>query len=293
MSSETAVVLRRACELVDLDHEAAELIRDGENVLYRLPDGVVARIARGGQRTAAHKEVLVAQWLANAGVPVVRPWSNRYEPVLVEERPVTFWRELPPHEQGDTADVAGLLRRLHSLDAPAGLGLPELAPFVRLAERIDSAAWLAPQDRTWLHERLAELRDSYAELPSGIPWRVVHGDAWRGNVASTAAGPVLLDFERCSYGPPEWDLVSTAVSRVTTGWLNAETWTDYCHAYGYDVTSWDGFEVLRDIRELRMTTMAAQIGEKDPTTRGQFAHRLACLQGRNGPRPWDGWRTVP
>lgn len=62
---------------------------------------------------------------------------------------------------------------------------------------------------------------------------------------------------------------------------------------GYDVTTWDGFEVLRDIRELRMTTMAARIGEQDPATRGQFAHRLVCLQGRNGPRPWDGWRTVP
>ena len=293
MSDETSEVLRQACEHARLNHAPAELIRDGENVLYRLPGGIVARIARPGQQRAAQKEVQVTRWLTEADVPVVRPLDDVEAPVLVRDRAVTFWRELPAHKQGTTTDVAELLRELHTLDPPSSMGLPELAPFVRLAERIDAAASLAPPDREWLHKRLAELQDAYAELPHGIPWRLVHGDAWRGNVAATADGPVLLDFERCAYGPPEWDLVSTAVSHVTTGWLAPETWTAYCRTYGHDVTTWDGFEVLRDIRELRMTTMAAQIAEKDPTAYPQFAHRLACLQGRNGPRPWEGWRAVP
>jgi len=293
MSVETLDVLRRACESAGLKHGPAELIREGENVLYRLPGGVVARIARAGQQPAAQKELRVTRWLTGAGVPVVRPLEGLEAPVLVGERAVTFWYELPEHGQGTTTDVAVLLRGLHSLDLPSCVELPELAPFVRLAERIEAATSLASADREWLHTRLAELQAAYAELPRGIPWRLVHGDAWRGNVAATAHGPVLLDFERCAYGPPEWDLVSTAVSHVTTGWLNAETWTTYCRTYGHDVTTWDGFEVLRDIRELRMTTMAAQIAEKNPTTYPQFAHRLACLQGRNGPRPWSGWRAVP
>ncbi|WP_338602675.1 aminoglycoside phosphotransferase family protein [Saccharopolyspora sp. SCSIO 74807] len=293
MSVGTADVLRQACAQVGLDHASAELIRDGENVLYRLSGGVVARIARVGQMAAARKELLVTRWLAGAGVSVVRPWGDRDEPVLIGQRPVTFWHELPSHEQGTTTDVAALLRDLHSLASPDSLELPALAPFVRLAERIEAASSLAPADRDWLQKRLSELQDAYAELPAGIPWRLVHGDAWRGNVAATSTGVVLLDFERCAYGPPEWDLVSTAVSHVTTGWLNAETWKQYCRTYGYDVTTWDGFEVLRDIRELRMTTMAAQVAEKNPATGEQLAHRLACLQGRNGPRPWDGWRAVP
>lgn len=293
MSVETPDVLRQACERASLKHDPAELIREGENVLYRLPGGVVARIARAGQQRAAQKELQVTRWLTAARVPVVRPLDGLKAPVLVGERAVTFWDELPEHEQGTTTDVAKLLRELHSLDLPSSVDLPELAPFVRLAERIETATSLAPQEREWLHKRLSELQEAYAELPPGIPWRLVHGDAWRGNIASTADGPVLLDFERCAYGPPEWDLVSTAVSRVTTGWLDAETWTDYCHTYGYDVTTWEGFEALRDIRELRMTTMAAQVAEKDFAAQEQLAHRLACLQGRNGPRPWDGWRAVP
>ena len=293
MSDETSEVLRQACEHARLKHTPAELIRDGENVLYRLPGGSVARIARPGQQRAAQKEVQVTWWLTEAGVPVVRPLDDVEAPVLVGDRAVTFWHELPAHKQGTTTDVAGLLRELHTLDPPSSIDLPELAPFVRLAERIEAAASLAPPDREWLYKRLSELQDAYAELPRGIPWRLVHGDAWRGNVAATEDGPILLDFERCAYGPPEWDLVSTAVSGVTTGWLDAETWTDYCRTYGHDVTTWDGFEVLRDIRELRMTTMAAQIAEKDPTAYPQFAHRLSCLQGRNGGRPWSGWRPVP
>lgn len=292
MSVDTVEALRQACQRAGFRDESAELIRDGENALYRLPGGV-ARIARAGQQAAAHKEVQVARWLHGAGLPVVRPLEGWEVPIVVGDRAVTFWHELPPHEQGTTTDVATLLRGLHRLDPPFSLELPELAPFVRLAQRIDDAASLAPQEREWLHGRLSELQDAYAELPRGIPWRLVHGDAWRGNVASTMEGVLLLDFERCAYGPPEWDLVSTAVSRVTTGWLDADTLTEYCRTYGYDVTTWEGFEVLRDIRELRMTSMAAQVAEKNPTARPQFAHRLACLQGRNGPRPWSGWRPVP
>ena len=284
--------LRQACQRVGFDDASADLIRDGENALYRLPGGV-ARIARAGQEAAAHKEVQVARWLHRAGVPVVRPLDGVEAPILVGDRAVTFWHELPPHEQGTTTDVATLLRELHSLDPPSSLDLPDLAPFVRVAHRIDGSTSLTPPERQWLHKRLSELEDAYADLPRGIPWRLVHGDAWRGNVASTAEGVLLLDFERCAYGPPEWDLVSTAVSRVTTGWLDAQTWTEYCRTYGYDVTTWEGFEVLRDIRELRMTTTAAQVAEKNPAAHPQFAHRLACLQGHNGPRPWSGWHPVP
>lgn len=59
--------LRQACQRVGFDEESAELIRDGENALYRLPGGI-ARIARAGQQAAAHKEVQVAQWLDGAGL---------------------------------------------------------------------------------------------------------------------------------------------------------------------------------------------------------------------------------
>ncbi|HKS47547.1 MAG TPA: phosphotransferase [Amycolatopsis sp.] len=166
---------------------------------------------------------------------------------------------------------------------------------MRLGERIEATTTISTDDRTWLLERLAELRERYTALPPGLPRGVVHGDAWRGNIARTGDGrTILLDLESCALGPPEWDLTSTAVSRVTTGWLDAGEWADYSAAYDLDVTTWTGFDVLRDIRELRMTSMACQVAATDPERYGQqAAHRLACLRGRRGSRPWPGWEAVP
>ncbi|GAA0644396.1 aminoglycoside phosphotransferase family protein [Kutzneria viridogrisea] len=287
-------VLQAASAAAGLDSSSAKAIRLAENAIYQLPHGVVARIARFGQAAAAEKEVHVARWLEDFGVSAVRVLREVAQPVLVDGRPVTFWHELPPHRHGSTADVARALRQLHKLALPTDFELPVLAPFVRLAQRIEAASTLSSQDQGWLLGRLADLETAYAELPPGLPCCVVHGDAWRGNVVSTPSGVVLLDLERCAVGPPEWDLVSTAVSHVTTGRLDAAEWASYCDAYGYDVTTWSGFTVLRDIRELRMTTMAAQVAATCPERYAdQAAHRLACLRGGRGPRPWNGWRDIP
>ncbi|MDQ0376472.1 phosphotransferase family protein [Amycolatopsis thermophila] len=287
-------VLTAAVAAAGLSAAGAEPIRFGENDLWRLPGGLVARIARAGQATAAAKEVAVARWLEDNGVDAVRLAPGVDQPVSVDGRAVTFWLELPPHEAGTVADVAVALRQVHKLAPPTGFQLPRLDPFVRLAQRIDGATTGTDDDRAWLNRQLASLRDRFTTLPEGLPHGVVHGDAWRGNIARTRDGRViLLDLERCALGPPEWDLVSTAVSRVTTGWLSEADWAAYCDAYGQDVTRWAGFETLRDIRELRMTLMACQLAAENPRYSAQAAHRVACLRGLHGARPWAGWTAVP
>ncbi len=152
---------------------------------------------------------------------------------------------------------------------------------------------LTPEERDWLRERLEDLERGYAELPPGLPHCVVHGDAWVGNVLSIGDGrAVLADFERSALGPPEWDLVSTAVKYDTLGGISEAQYTEFVAIYGHDVMSWEGFPVLRDIRELRMVTMAAQIGMENPATRGEATSRLAAIRGESGPRPWRYWRPL-
>lgn len=294
-SDDTVKVLRRASALAGVNSDGAEVIRLAENAIYRLPGGVVARIAKKGQSAAAAKEVNVARWLEDSGVSAVRVLRDLDQPVQVEDRAVTFWQELPPHEYGTTADVAAALRELHRLTPPAILELPGLAPFVRVAQRIETATTISIDDQNWLLGKLAKLKAAYDGLPSGLPRCVVHGDAWRGNVVTTADKiSVLLDLERCALGPPEWDLVSTAVTYVTTAGIDINEWDNYCEVYGYDVTTWEGFDILRDIRELRQTTMAVQVAATNPQRYAdQAAHRLACLRGQRGPRPWSGWWVVP
>jgi aminoglycoside phosphotransferase (APT) family kinase protein len=283
-----------ACRTAGLDPRNAELLRLGENALYRLPGNVIARIGRLGQLAAATKEINVALWLESADVPAVQAMSEIDQPVDVDRRPVTFWRELPPHEHGTPTEVATALRRLHSLDQPTSFKLPPIAPFVRLDERISSASRLTEKERAWMREHLAELRSRYSNLPAGLPHCVVHGDAWIGNVVSTSDGQVVfLDLERTAIGPPEWDLVHTAIKHTSFGWITAEQYREFCDIYEHDVTEWEGFALLRDIREFRMTCMAVQIASTNSAYHEQAAHRLACLRGSHGPRPWGGWHTVP
>jgi aminoglycoside phosphotransferase (APT) family kinase protein len=290
--SDPDAVLEAACQHVGLDSSGAELIRSAENTLYRLPGSVVARVTRQGQLEAARKETRVSRWLRSAGMPVVEILPGIAQPVAVNGRAVTFWRELPAHGEGSIEQVADILRRLHRLQPPAELELPELAPFVRLEQRIAEAAALTDEERVWLQQHLRLLKERYKDIPAGLSHCAVHGDAWGGNIVATAAGPVVLDLERFAYGPPEWDLVSVAVDHFTFGTLSADDWAMFCGRYGHDVTEWAGYEVLRDARELRKVTFAAQMAGQYPHLRNQALYRLACIRSEHGSRPWH-WQPVP
>ncbi|MDN3061312.1 aminoglycoside phosphotransferase family protein [Streptomyces sp. SRF1] len=283
-------VLMQACASVGLDATAAEPVRLAENQIWKLPgQQVILRVARAGQLATASREVRVAHWLADNGVPAVRPLDVD-QPVVVEEQPVTFWVELPEHKHGTATDVAILLKTLHSLPKP-DIALGYLDPFVRVSERMAAATAISRDDAQWLHGLHQELAVAWAERPTGMRDCAVHGDAWPGNLVRTATGPLMMDLERFSVGPPEWDLVSTAVRRMTTGAVSAEEYHEFCEAYGADVTEWHGYQALAGIRELRMVTYALQHAASNPAWGGQAQYRIDCLRGRYGPRPWE-WKGI-
>ncbi|MET8679975.1 aminoglycoside phosphotransferase family protein [Streptomyces sp. NPDC004647] len=282
--------LEQVCSAVGLNADGAEPVRLAENQIWRLTgQRVIVRIARAGQGAAARREVRVARWLAENNVPTVR-LVDVQQPIEADGRPVTFWEELPPHEHGTPVDVAHLLRQLHALPAP-DLDLGYLDPYVRITERLQAATTLDEADRAWLHCLHQDLAAAWADRPTGRPDCAVHGDAWPGNLIRTISGPLMMDLERFSLGPPEWDLVSTAVRTKTTGAVTAAEYDAFCAAYGYDVTKWAGYEILAGARELRMVTYAAQHAASNPEWADQAQHRVDCLRGRRGPRPWN-WRGI-
>jgi aminoglycoside phosphotransferase len=286
--------LDTACARAGADSAGATVVRLGENAIFRLQAGVIVRVARPGQLTAARREVAVARWMEQAGIPAVEITEPDDQPIDVDGRAVTFWRELPPHEHGTPVQVAWALRRLHEARPPADLNLGTIDPFVRLVARIDRATTIAESDRLWLRDRLAELGQRWAERPAGLPECVVHGDAWVGNVVSTRDGEVVfLDLERTSIGPPEWDLVHTAIKRSSFGWIGDDEYHAFSEEYGHDVTQWAGFELFRDIREFRMTCMAVQAAAENPDAEEQATLRVECLRHKHGPRPWPGWTALP
>ncbi|MFD7026515.1 aminoglycoside phosphotransferase family protein [Streptomyces sp. NPDC059917] len=289
-NSSSAAVLRAACVAAGVDPTDAEPIRIAENETWRLRGGLIARIARTGQHGAAEREVRVARWLLANAVPTARPLAVA-QPVATAGRPVTFWEELPAHEHGSITEVAQALKTLHALPVP-DFDIGRLDPFVRIPERLGSASTLPENDRRWLLDRLHDLADQWdSGLPEGLPHRAIHGDAWPGNIVRTPQQTVLLDLERFSIGPPEWDLVSTAARSRSTGAVTPAEYAEFCSAYGHDVTQWPGYEVLAGARELRMVSYAAQHATSHPGWREQAQYRVDCLRGRHGPRPWS-WQGI-
>ncbi|MFE7483403.1 aminoglycoside phosphotransferase family protein [Streptomyces sp. NPDC057552] len=278
--------LEEICAAVDLDPRGAEPVRLAENQIWRLPrERAVVRLSPRDRLATAAREVRVARWLADNGVRAVVPLDVD-QPVELADQVATFWEEISSHRHGSIKDVALALKELHTLTPPT-FDLGALDPFVRVPERLAVAA-LATEDRRWLLDLHADLADRWAAgLPSGLSHRVVHGDAWPGNVVRIDAGRLLMDFERVSVGPPEWDLVSTAVRTRTTGVVTEDEYAEYCRLYGYDVTEWAGYDLLARARELRMTTYAAQHAARDPRWQAQAQHRVDCLRGRCGSRPWQ------
>jgi aminoglycoside phosphotransferase (APT) family kinase protein len=279
-------MVRQGCEAAGRP-PGGELLRLGEDAVVRLPDGVLARVGLAGGVATARHEVAVSRWLASSGVPAVRAAPGRAL-VEVDGRAVTFWSPLPAHRPGASVAVARALRRLHSLPLPTAPALPPLDPFRRVEPRLRRSPLLTSGQRDRVLQRLTGLRAEYARLPPGLPAAVVHGDAWAGNVVETVDGDVvLLDLVRVGIGPPEWDLVATALNRSTFGIMDEAEYEAFAAEYGLDVLAWPGFTTLRDIREIRVVAYALHAAEVDAGVAPQARARIADLLA--GVRPWPGW----
>jgi len=280
-----------ACAAAGLDAGGAELLRLGENAIYRLRGvPLVARIARTTDYLPdVETEVAVARWLESAAFPAVRLAGPADQPVVADDRVVTFWELVAERtEFGTVGELAVLLRRLHALEPPSSLVLPGLRPFARVDARIGKAE-LAEDDREFLRVRLADLTVEYGRLEFALPAGPVHGDANIGNIIRRQADgvAVLIDLDGFASGPREWDLVLTAMYFERFGWHTAQEYGEFVSGYGFDVMTWPGYRVLRDVRELLMVAWLAQNTRESAEIAGEVAKRIADLRAGDGRREWS------
>jgi aminoglycoside phosphotransferase (APT) family kinase protein len=258
----------------------------GSNAVF-VAGGVLVRVAPSSSAApAVARSVAVARWLAAAGVPAVRAVEVE-QPLCADGLLVTFWQYLGADDPfGSTVDLARLLRRLHVLETPRELEVPELDPFHRAEARLSWVA-LSHSDVDFLSRRLDDLRSAYADLRFQLAPGVIHGDASVGNVLlDDAGGPRLIDLDSFAIGPREWDLILTAIYYDRYGWHTAEEYAAFCETYGVDVMAWDGYEVLADTRELLMVTWLAWKAGESPKLAAEAAKRVAAIRTGASRRDW-------
>ncbi|MGV9231476.1 phosphotransferase enzyme family protein [Streptomyces nigra] len=271
-----------AAEVLPSPAGDARLLSLGENAVFAAGD-LAVKVGRDAELLErARRELRIARWLADAGVPAVR--AAEPEALLVEGHPVTVWHRLPDAVRpAEPRDLAALLRIVHALPAPPFTLPPrELLGGVERWLRLAGDA-IDPADAAYLRER----RDGFAEAAARLTPRLtpgpIHGDALPRNVHIGPDGPVLVDLETFSADLREHDLVVMALSRDRYG-LPTAAYEEFTDTYGWDVREWDGCAVLRGARETASCAWVAQHGPSNPKALEEFRRRVASLR--------DGDETV-
>jgi hypothetical protein len=65
-----------------------------------------------------------------------------------------------------------------------------------------------------------------------------------------------------------------------------QQYREFAATYGFDVRTWLGYPVLREVRELTMTTWIMQNIEESPAVAAEFALRVGSLRERDFARAW-------
>ncbi|MEU3408232.1 aminoglycoside phosphotransferase family protein [Streptomyces sp. NPDC006670] len=254
----------------------AELLAFGENAVFALGDLVVKVGREAGLLERAARELAVADWLADAGIPAVR--AAEPKPRLTDGHPVTLWHRLPDAlRPAGPEDLAALLRPLHALPAPPfALPARDLLGGVERWLRLAGTA-VDPEDAAYLQARRDAYAGQVAALTPHLTPGPIHGDALPRNVHVGPDGPVLVDLETISADLREHDLVVMALSRDRYG-LPAADYEAFTGAYGWDVRAWEGCALLRGARETASCAWVAQHAPASPKALAEFRRRVASLR---------------
>ncbi|MER7717998.1 aminoglycoside phosphotransferase family protein [Streptomyces flaveolus] len=273
-----------AAEVLPGPAREARLLALGENAVFAAGD-LAVKVGRDAELAGrASRELAVAVWLEEAGVPAVR--AARPEALMVDGHPVTVWHRLPDAVRPtEPRDVAGLLRLVHALPSPS-FALPprELLGGVERWLRLAGDA-IDPADAAYLRERRDGFATAAAALTPHLPPGPIHGDALPRNVHVGPDGPVLVDLETFSADLREHDLVVMALSRDRYG-LPAEAYDAFTATYGWDVRAWDGCAVLRGARETASCAWVAQHAPSNPKALAEFERRVASLRDEDPTVRW-------
>lgn len=287
MTTDHTAVLGRACAIAELDCQGAALLHSHATTVYHLPRAdAVARIASTEHLEPARLSVQVTRWLRINGFPATMPLDVE-QPIVVADNVATFWvyypqddRELPP-----VRELARLLRRLHTMQL-LPFPLPTYEPLRGFVRELSASgkAVLQTEEYEFLRRRANELLDAYSRLKSELGPGMIHGDPRAGNLLWDGENVVLGDWDSVSYGPRELDLIIT-YQGVRYG-RSEDTLDEFAAIYGWDIRSWPGYSILRDMRDLHTLSAPLRLARRRADVAQELHHRLRGLQGADRRQQW-------
>ena len=261
---------------------APTLIRLGATGVFRAGD-VVLRVCKA--TAPAEVSLALARQLQSLGLRVTTPVRN--DVVRVNDLSVTAWEFIEEDVSAtrDWEQVGAMVRVLHGIDpAPLHHPMPFCGdfPWWNISLLLDEVAFADPIAAAALHEAYASNAWWYATARTG---RLVlcHGDVHPGNVLHTAKGPVLIDWDLLSVGPPEWD--HAPLMTWTSRWGGESgVYEAFAHGYGLAVD----LEIAEAISKLRLvaaTLMRLRAARLRPDN-GEAQRRLAYWRGEPNAAQW-------
>jgi hypothetical protein len=280
-------VLQAACNAADLDSTDAILLRGHTNAVFRLVrQPVVVKIARrGSSLTEVAGTVRFVQWLMDQGFPTAPLHPVPGQPVIADGHGVTFWTYLPqPDHPVSAAQIAGPLRVLHSLPAPPFTIRP-LDNVAAIRASLAATNSLSSKMRRFLSARLDQLEPALNAVKFQLDEGILQGDPQHRNALHYGRHAVLCDWDTVAWGNAEWDLVTIEIHCRRFGYSHHH-YRAFVDTYGHDVTDWEHYPVLRDLRELRMITTNARKVAYAPDTAAEVNRRIEGLLDGDSALEW-------
>ncbi|MEC4020489.1 phosphotransferase family protein [Streptomyces sp. H27-D2] len=286
--SEMLAILERGCAAAGLDSAGAVLMRGQTNAVIRLASRpVVVKIARKGTPVdEVARTVTFVRWLMDLGFPTVPLHRPDLQPVVADGNAISLWTYLPQPDRTVPAQaLAKPLNILHSLSEPP-VALKPLDVCGAIRRSLSRTTTLSQEDLLYLHQRADVLERRLGSVSYELQESVLQGDPQHGNALHDGHRAVLCDWDSIAVGHPEWDLVTVEVHCRRFGYGNAH-YADFAEAYGWDVTQWAGYPVLRDLRELRMITTNARKATHEPAKAAEVVRRIHGFRAGDLSLEWN------
>lgn len=273
--------LGAVCGALGLDASGARMLPSRSNAVFYLPaEAIVVRLSSATPTNEARATLVVTltSWIADHGGPAMTPTPHP-QPVREASMVATLWPYLPSPSVPRAQDLAAALQELHHIDAEPPT-LPEHQPLARLHEALDldtarDQPVLSTDTCEWLLARAARLQHAYDTTETPLGRGLIHADVQYDNLLQDRDGRwLLIDWDRASQGPRELDLAFA----VPDHFHDPDTErAQFSGAYGYDITSWTGWTLIRDLSEVHSLASYIRRAATNPTARHELDRRVVSL----------------